>query len=71
VVTLLALTPDGLLVGEVPDGNRKDLRNAVEDHDGHMYVPRRKRTGNNAPTGAPPGAALPGAPPLIDLPGAA
>jgi len=47
------------------------LRNAVEDHDGHMYVPRRKRTGNNAPTGAPPGAALPGAPPLIDLPGAA
>lgn len=47
------------------------LRDAVEDHQGHLYVPRRKRTGSHGPTGAPPGAALPGAPPVIDLPAAA
>jgi hypothetical protein len=38
---------------------------------GHLYVPRRKRTGNHARTGALPGAALPGAPPVIDQPDAA
>lgn len=43
------------------------LANAVEDHEGHLYVLRRKRTGANGPTGAPPGAALPGAPPVIEL----
>lgn len=47
------------------------LRNAVTDHEGHLYVPRRKRTGEHGPTGAPPGAALPGAPPVTDLPAAA
>jgi len=47
------------------------MDNAVPDEKGHLYVLRRKRTGTNAPTGAPPGAALPGAPPVIDLPDAA
>lgn len=47
------------------------LDNAIKDHEGHLYVPRRKRTGEHGPTGAPPGAALPGAPPVIDLPTAA
>lgn len=42
------------------------LNNAVEDHEGHLYVPRRKRTNGHGPTGAPPGAALPGAPPVTD-----
>lgn len=46
---------------------RTFLRNAVTDDEGHLYVLRRKRTGKNAPTGAPPGAALPGAPPAIEL----
>lgn len=44
------------------------LRNAKTDHAGNLYVPRRKRTGLNGPTGSPPGTALPGAPPVIDLP---
>ncbi len=42
-------------------------KNALTDDEGHLYVPRRKRTGKNAPTGAPPGAALPNPPPVIDL----
>lgn len=43
------------------------MRNAVTDEKGHLYVPRRKRTGEHGPTGAPPGTALPGAPPIPDL----
>ena len=42
-------------------------KNAVTDDEGNLYVPRRKRTGRNGPTGAPPGAALPNPPPIIDL----
>jgi hypothetical protein len=47
------------------------LKNAITDHQGHLYVPRRKRTDTHAPTGGAPGAAPPGAPPVIDLPEAA
>ncbi|MEO9322286.1 hypothetical protein ABFT23_02270 [Nocardioides sp. C4-1] len=43
------------------------IKNAVTDNEGHLYVPRRERTGNHGPTGAPPGTALPGAPPIPDL----
>ncbi|MCW2815651.1 MAG: hypothetical protein JWN84_3106 [Nocardioides sp.] len=43
------------------------IKNAVTDNEGHLYVPRRERTGEHGPTGAPPGTALPGAPPIPDL----
>ena len=43
---------------------RKDSR---RDHEGHLYVLRAKRKDEHGPTGAPPGAALPGGPPVIDL----
>ena len=42
------------------------IKNAITDHEGHLYVPRRKRTGSHGPTGAPPGAALPGRPRLAE-----
>ena len=60
-------------VGTFGFGGDPDLAvdNSATASEGHLYVLRRKRIGNNAPTGAPPGAALPGAPPVIDLPDAA
>ena len=42
------------------------LRDAITDDEGHLYVPRRERTGSHAPTGAPPGAPMSGPPAAAD-----